>query len=178
MRLDRRIVVPSFHTTVDYTECTLYARLVGDRRPVERDDDAAHHGARPAGTFGRIRDEFPIFSNLRNLAYDVRVRPEGVLVLNTTLAENDLFYGKVYASGSATISGNKNGVNMNIVASTAGNSQFFLPLSGVSNISAADFIVFEDPASKRRTDSLHRMSRRKQILLNRKARLRNTAPRA
>ncbi len=73
------------------------------------------------------------FSNLRNLAYDVRVRPEGVLVLNTTLAENDLFYGKVYASGSATISGNKNGVNMNIVASTAGNSQFYLPLSGMSS---------------------------------------------
>ncbi|MFQ8803889.1 MAG: translocation/assembly module TamB domain-containing protein [Alistipes indistinctus] len=117
------------------------------------------------------------FSNLRNLAYDVRVRPEGLLVLNTTLAENDLFYGKVYASGSATISGNKNGVNMNIVASTAGNSQFFLPLSGASNISAADFIVFEDPVSKQRTDSLHRMSRRKQILLNRKTRLRNTAPR-
>ena len=175
MRLDGRIVVPSFHTTVDYTNVpyTLDSSVIDVRsnvmtmQPTTVRDPQGHSAG-----FGMSFD----FSNLRNLAYDVRVRPEGVLVLNTTLAENDLFYGKVYASGSATISGNKNGVNMNIVASTAGNSQFFLPLSGASNISAADFIVFEDPASKRRTDSLHRMSRRKQILLNRKARLRNTAP--
>ena len=57
-REDRRPVVPY---DGGLYECTLYARLVGDRRPVERDDDAAHHGARPAGTFGRIRDEFRFF---------------------------------------------------------------------------------------------------------------------
>ena len=130
-------------------------------------DDEGHTGA--------FKMSFD-FSNLRNLAYNVEVSPERMLVLNTTEKDNDLFYGKVYASGRADIIGNKNGVDMNIVAATAGSSQFYLPLNGASNISAADFIVFENPAEEKRADSINRLSRRKQILLKRKARMNNTVP--
>ena len=175
MQLDGQIYVPSFRTTVDYTSVpyTLDSTVIDVRRNVMTmrnstvRDDEGHTGA--------FKMSFD-FSNLRNLAYNVEVSPERMLVLNTTEKDNDLFYGKVYASGRADIIGNKNGVDMNIVAATAGSSQFYLPLNGASNISAADFIVFENPAEEKRADSINRLSRRKQILLKRKARMNNTAP--
>ena len=170
MQLDGQIYVPSFRTTVDYTSVpyTLDSTVIDVRRNVMTmrnstvRDDEGHTGA--------FKMSFD-FSNLRNLAYNVEVSPERMLVLNTTEKDNDLFYGKVYASGRADIIGNKNGVDMNIVAATAGSSQFYLPLNGASNISAADFIVFENPAEEKRADSINRLSRRKQILLKRKARM-------
>lgn len=175
MQLDGQIYVPSFRTTVDYTSVpyTLDSTVIDVRRNVMTmrnstvRDDEGHTGA--------FKMSFD-FSNLRNLAYNVEVSPERMLVLNTTEKDNYLFYGKVYASGRADIIGNKNGVDMNIVAATAGSSQFYLPLNGASNISAADFIVFENPAEEKRADSINRLSRRKQILLKRKARMNNTAP--
>ena len=54
-----------------------------------------------------------------------------------------MFYGNVYASGNATIKGDKSGVAMDIAARTEEGSKFFMPLSGKSNISNADFVIFE-----------------------------------
>ena len=88
---------------------------------------------------------------MTNIAYDLRVTPEQMLVLNTSSRDNDLFYGKVYASGRARIRGDKLGVNMDVTATTAGSSSFFMPLSGKSNISAANFVTFVEPAA---TDTL------------------------
>ena len=45
---------------------------------------------------------------------------------------------------------------MNIVATTADNSHFYMPLGNSADISAADFIVFEDPRQKAIRDSLEK----------------------
>ncbi len=82
-------------------------------------------------------------NHLSNISYSLDVRPRKMLVLNTTLQDNDYFYGKVYASGNATIKGDKSGVSMNIVAATDDNTEFYLPLSGKSDVSSADFVIFE-----------------------------------
>ncbi len=86
-------------------------------------------------------------SHLSNISYNLRVRPDNMIVLNTTLKDNNLFYGKVYATGSASIMGDKSGVRMNIVATTDDNSSFNMPLSGKSNISRADFVKFVSSSS-------------------------------
>ncbi|HIW65304.1 MAG TPA: translocation/assembly module TamB [Candidatus Alistipes intestinipullorum] len=80
--------------------------------------------------------------HLSNITYDVRIAPQQMLVLDTSLEDNDAFYGRVYASGNAQISGRKGTVNMDITAMTDGNSTFVMPLSSKSNISNADFVVF------------------------------------
>ena len=98
-------------------------------------------------------------SHLSNVAYSVRVVPRNMLVLNTTSQDNDLFYGKVYASGTATISGDKSGNNMDIVATTAGASQFFMPLSSKSDATAVDYVVFEQPGVE--IDSTNYLARKK-----------------
>ena len=98
-------------------------------------------------------------NHLSNVAYSVRVVPRNMLVLNTTSQDNDLFYGKVYASGTATISGDKSGNNMDIVATTAGASQFFMPLSSKSDATAVDYVVFEQPGVE--IDSTNYLARKK-----------------
>ena len=98
-------------------------------------------------------------NHLSNVAYSVRVVPRNMLVLNTTAQDNDLFYGKVYASGTATISGDKSGNTMDIVATTAGASQFFMPLSSKSDATAVDYVIFEQPGVE--IDSTNYLARKK-----------------
>ncbi len=83
--------------------------------------------------------------HLSNITYKVRLNVEDILALNTTLVDNDLFYGTMYTTGVVDITGNKLGVNMDITATTKNNSEFFMPLSNKSNISTAEFIKFVSP---------------------------------
>lgn len=96
-----------------------------------------------------------------NISYSMRVLPRNMIVLNTTSRDNDLFYGKVYASGAANISGNKKGTTLDIVASTAGNSQFFMPLSSKTDVATADFVVFEKPGMQ--LDTMNYLERKKMM---------------
>lgn len=80
--------------------------------------------------------------NLSNITYEAKLLPTNILAINTTLKENEQFYGKVYLSGAINVKGNKSGVNIDVAATTQNNSSFYLPLSGKSNISEADWIQF------------------------------------
>ncbi len=104
---------------------------------------------------------------LKNITYSVTARPQNMLVLNTTQRDNDLFYGEVYGSGTMNIEGNKRGVSMKINATTGENSRFFMPLTGKSDISEADFITFRVPEVK--VDPDDEVLRRK-LAFERKAR--------
>ncbi len=97
--------------------------------------------------------------HLSNIAYDIRIAPRSMIVLNTTAQENDLFYGKVYASGSATVTGDKKGTYLDLTGSTEGNSHFYMPLSSKSDVTSADFVVFERPGV--RIDSTDYLVRKK-----------------
>lgn len=94
--------------------------------------------------------------HLSNISYRLDVAPRNMLVLNTTKEDNDLFYGKVYASGQARIAGDKMGVRMDINASTENNSVFYMPLSGSSNVKKADFVTFLSPVLADTSDYLVR----------------------
>lgn len=109
----------------------------------------------PEGNEGRFDIDLSL-QHLSNIAYDVRVAPRQMMVLNTTPQDNDSFYGKVYATGSARISGDKGLVKMDIAATTDDRSSFFMPLSSKSNISSADFVTFREPARADTVDNLAR----------------------
>lgn len=98
-------------------------------------------------------------NHLKNILFDVRLKPDNMLVLNTTEEDNDTFYGKVYASGLATIHGDRLGTTMNIAATTNDHSIFYLPLGGKSDIVQADWIVFRDLSE--RPDTLSAVERKK-----------------
>ena len=113
----------------------------------------------PEGNEGRFDIDLSL-QHLSNIAYDVRVAPRQMMVLNTTPQDNDSFYGKVYATGSARISGDKGLVKMDIAATTDDRSSFFMPLSSKSNISSADFVTFREPA---RADTVDNLARKKMM---------------
>lgn len=85
--------------------------------------------------------------SFENILYNITIRPEKLLVMNTSAKDNDLFYGKVYASGEANIRGDRLGVKMNIAATTEENTSFSMPLGGKTDVSRADFVRFENPQS-------------------------------
>ena len=124
----------------------------------------------PQGHRGRFDFDMSL-QHLSNISYDVRVAPQQMLVLDTDADDNDAFYGRVYATGTARISGDKGLVNMEIAAATDGNSSFVMPLSSKSNISNADFVVFVQPE---KTDTLDNVARKK-LLFERKHRQRADA---
>ena len=65
------------------------------------------------------------------------------MAIDTKARANDQFYGKVYISGAVNVKGNRNGINVDVAVTTQPGSAFYLPLSNKSNMSEADWIVFE-----------------------------------
>ena len=167
--LTGRIRVTGLRTTVDFTQVTYSAPEavldVGGNR--FRAVNVPLYD--PEGNRGRLDIDLDL-QHLSNIAYDLRVAPDAMLVLNTTEADNDFFYGRVYASGLARIKGDKGQVNMEIAAATDDDSFFAMPLSNKSNISYADFVIFEKPAP---ADTLDRVMRKK-MLFERKRRRQST----
>ncbi len=138
------ILAKDLQTSVDFTQVTY-------KMPAARIDV---RGSRFSATRVPVYDEegnrglmdFGLdLSHLSNIAYDIKVSPEKMLVLNTDEQDNDFFYGKVHATGDARIRGKKGRVNMDISAVTDDNSSFFMPLSSKSNISNASFVTFKKP---------------------------------
>ena len=142
--LSGEIDVENLSTMVDYTRARYSvpkAKINVVNNHFLANDVRVYDTEGHSGTFSMDLN----LEHLKNIAYNFRIAPNRMIVLNTTEQDNDLFYGKVYASGVATIRGSKNGTTLDIVGSTEGNSQFFMPLSGKSNVSNADFVIFERP---------------------------------
>ena len=153
--LSGQIAVRDFTTTVDFTQVT----YTMPRAVIEVKNN--HLIAEGVPLYDPEKNEglFSIDLNLEHLSnifYSVKVLPKELMVLNTTSKDNDLFYGRIFASGSATIAVSKGGVKMDIVATTEGDSEFYMPLSGQSNAKTADFVTFVTPEQIDTTDYLVR----------------------
>ncbi len=139
--LSGELLARDLSTCIDYTQVTyrvpeVRVEVVDNQFKVKEaivlDDE---------GNRGKLDFELDL-SHLSNIAYSLLVTPQKMLVLNTTEKDNDLFYGHIYASGLASIRGDKRGVRMNVNASTDDNSVFYMPLTGSSNVAKADFVTF------------------------------------
>lgn len=136
------IFVSDMSTTVDYTKCT-YRIPKADIKVRNNRLSVRRAPVYDAGNNTGSLDMTLSLDHLSNVEYELGLRINQMQVLNTTKQDNDMFYGNVYASGNATIKGDKSGVAMDIAARTEEGSKFFMPLSGKSNISNADFVIFE-----------------------------------
>ena len=155
--LEGEIRVAGLKTTVDFTQVTysMPEAVLNVKNNRFRASNVPIFD--PRGNRGRFDFDMNL-QHLSNISYDVRVAPQQMLVLDTDSDDNDMFYGRVFATGTARISGDKGAVNMDITASTDGNSSFVMPLSSKSNISNADFVVFEQPEQ---ADTLDDVARKK-----------------
>lgn len=87
--------------------------------------------------------------HLSNVTFDISVDADKMLVLDTEAKDNDLFYGHVFASGSARFAGDKRDLKIDIEARSEDNSTFFMPLSGKEDATYADFVKFKQPEVER-----------------------------
>lgn len=161
LRMDGRIEVPSFETTVKYTKAAY--RLKNGLIKVE-DSRLSLPPTIVRDQFGNTA-EFDMavdLSNLRNVKVDIHAAAHNLLAFNTGLDDNKAFYGQVFATGSLGIRTDKMGTKMDISATTGRGTRFHLPLNAKSNISWADFVVFADP-SRGGVDTTNVLARKKQI---------------
>ncbi len=88
------------------------------------------------------------FSDMR---LDLNIRPEQFQVINLNRYQNEVFYGKAFATGEVSLTGPFENLTIRVDARTDKGTNVFLPISYSVDVSDTDFIVFineEDTARK------------------------------
>ena len=153
--LNGEIEVVGLSTTLDYTKCTYTspkARVVVKDNKFYLRDAPIYDKHNQSGTLSMDLS----LDHLSNIVYSVRAQFENMQVMDITKRDNDMFYGTIFASGDVLVEGDKAGVKMDITATSADNSKFFMPLTDKSNISYADFVTFAKPSAVDTTNYLVR----------------------
>ncbi len=82
--------------------------------------------------------------NFSDFHLNLYMYPEAFMALNTTERDNNLYYGRVFASGIVHIAGPVDNLTMNISARTDRNTRFFIPLQRSGEISDLHFLTFSN----------------------------------
>ena len=143
LRVDGEIDVPWFETTVGYTR----ARYgVGNAR-IEVDNSVLRLPRTPVtnslGGAGDVAMSIDL-GDLRNPGVEIEANTDRMLAFDTGPGDSEAFYGRVYATGSATIRSGRMGTRIDISGRTDAGTRFHLPLNAKSNVSWADFVLFAD----------------------------------
>ncbi len=80
--------------------------------------------------------------NFKVTKLDFDINAKSFMVLNTSQAQNESYFGKAFVSGNVGIYGNLDYMNMDINLKTEKNTEFNIPLSGPATVSDNDFIIF------------------------------------
>ncbi|MFO8067643.1 MAG: translocation/assembly module TamB domain-containing protein [Bacteroidales bacterium] len=81
-------------------------------------------------------------NSFRDFELDITIKPEKMVLLNTTPASDEMFYGRAFATGIAHIHGPANDIMFNISARTNRGTQLFLPVNYAGEIKENQFITF------------------------------------
>ncbi|MBK9416213.1 MAG: translocation/assembly module TamB [Flavobacteriales bacterium] len=83
-----------------------------------------------------------LHTGLRKWNYNVWGDMERFMVMNTTVADNDLYYGKAYATGTMEVSGEEGTLEVVVDARTAPGTDIHFPVGGSTEVSAISFVRF------------------------------------
>lgn len=93
-----------------------------------------------------------IFHNhFTDFTFSLKVDAKKLQCLNTNASQNELFYGKAFATGYAKIIGTLNLLKLDVVARSEAGTQIFIPLSNPEEVTQSSFITFinvNDTATK------------------------------
>ncbi len=87
--------------------------------------------------------------NFKDFTVDLLIKTNESLVLNTKAKDNELFFGKAYASGVTTIKSTPDAIVFDISAKTEENTSFNIPLNRGLSVSEYSFITFVDSITLR-----------------------------
>ncbi len=80
----------------------------------------------------------------KDFIVDLRGTMDNLLVLNTTLRENELYYGTAVATGTFSVLGPFSNLEVNVRATTNKGTNLFIPISSSSSVEQSEFIHFVD----------------------------------
>lgn len=84
-------------------------------------------------------------NHLRDFAFDIRLRPDNLLSINTGPKQNELFYGSAVVSGEVLIRGPLNNIDMSIRAISQRGTNMVIPLNNTGSVGGSDYITFLSP---------------------------------
>ncbi len=85
--------------------------------------------------------------NLAHWNYNIWGTMKDFLVLNTTSAMNDLYYGKAYGTGDIEVSGMEGRLEVTVDAATAPGTRIHFPVGGSTEVSPISFVRFGEADS-------------------------------
>ncbi|MCD8071690.1 MAG: translocation/assembly module TamB, partial [Alistipes sp.] len=167
LKVNGQATVSSMQTTVDYLNVPYQVRdaVVTVADNIIRAENMPVYD--PLGNSAAM-DLTVDLNNTANVNYYLNIRPQNLLAMDTDARYNEMFYGKVFASGTVVVRGDRRGVNLDITATTEGNSEFYMPLGDYSG-SLADIITFREPV-KEGEQVLTEYQRRMQSIIQRRRR--------
>ncbi len=80
--------------------------------------------------------------NFNSMTIDLRADFQNFQVLNTTMKDNELFFGQAYATGDLIFSGPISNLSIKANARTDKNTRVYIPIGGTSNVDKKDFVNF------------------------------------
>jgi len=80
----------------------------------------------------------------RDMNIDLTIMPEQMLVMNLGRYDNELFFGKAYASGDVRIYGPFNDISLDLDVITQKGTSVYIPINYSVDVSQSDFILFTD----------------------------------
>lgn len=86
---------------------------------------------------GKISNSY--FSDIR---FDLDLKTDNFMVLNTTESDNNMFYGTMYMGGAVKFYGTLDNLNIDITAKTGKHSQLNIPLTSTYDLSENNYITF------------------------------------
>jgi len=78
----------------------------------------------------------------KQVQFDLKGEFEKFLALNTTINDNNSYYGTAFGTGNMHITGQEKNINIEVNAITNNGTKFYIPLSGSSEINQENFIQF------------------------------------
>jgi hypothetical protein len=78
----------------------------------------------------------------KNFRFDIGLNANNVQVMNTTIKQNDVYYGTAYASGKIALTGTIDNFVVNMAMKTEKGTQIFIPLTGSEEVSETNFVTF------------------------------------
>lgn len=139
-QIDGSVTLDEAGLTVNYlkTPYTIDDRIEINNGKIDLDDlelmDMDGNTARANGSVD--------LTNLDNPDIQVEIRARNFMALNTTAKDNQLYYGRAYATGKFTFEGPTNNMDIDIDARTEAGTVFNLPLNNSETVSDKDFITF------------------------------------
>ena len=91
--------------------------------------------------------------DFKNMQYDFDITTDKMLLLNTTIKDNQQFYGRAIGKAALSLKGPQENMKMSIVGSVNDTTHIYIPTSNSSKSSEADFVVFKQYGTLQQPDA-------------------------